>query len=188
MKNFLPGAGLPDFERLFIKYFLVPMVRLVFTWKIAHFLIHREVKIIEKLINKVSKKDLQKRVFINRAFAIEDHSRDYSINMCLEHLRITGSAIIRVIESLTNEVEFKSKITIEAVKPKDNSEYEAEKFFEFMKKYELYLKNHKKNFSKITKRHPWFVNFNNFDWVCFMFMHTFIHRRQIETILERINE
>jgi hypothetical protein len=36
----------------------------------------------------------------------------------------------------------------------------------------------------MTKAHPWFVNFNNSDWACFMFMHTFIHRRQIQAIIK----
>jgi hypothetical protein len=104
--------------------------------------------------------------------------------MCLEHLRITGSALMGVIETLSCEKEFTRPITIEAVKPKENTLNEAEKFFEFMDKYKIYIKNHKKNYSKMTKAHPWFVNFNNSDWACFMFMHTFIHRRQIQAIIK----
>jgi len=38
----------------------------------------------------------------------------------------------------------------------------------------------------MTKAHPWFVKFNNFDWNNFMFMHTFIHRRQIQAILNEL--
>ncbi|XPV69112.1 MAG: hypothetical protein ACNI25_00695 [Halarcobacter sp.] len=180
------GAGLPQFERLFIKRVLVPSVRIVCTWNIALFMIKREVKIIEELIENFDKDTLQKRVVIKRAFAIEDHSRDYSINMTLEHLRIAGTAVMAVIETLSNEKEFPKDITIEAVKPKDNGKDEAKKFFDFMKTYEEYIKNHKKNYSKKTKKHPWFVNFNNFDWACFMYMHTFIHRRQVQAIIKEL--
>lgn len=184
MNKYKAGGGLPNLERLGIKYFLVPIVRLLFTWKLSLFFINKELKIIKKLLENVKKEDLQKRVFIERAFAIEDHSRDYSINMTLEHLRITGTAIMSVIDTLSNEQEVTQEITIEAVKPKDNSNTEPEQFFSFMEKYDFFIKNHSKNYSKKTKKHPWFVHFNNSDWACFMFMHTFIHRRQIESIIK----
>lgn len=180
------GGGLPQIERLFIKRVLVPSVRIVCTWNIALFMIQREVRIIEALIKNFDEETLQKRVVIKRAFAIEDHSRDYSINMTLEHLRIAGSAVMAVIDTLSNEKEFPKDITIEAVKPKDNGKDEAKKFFDFMKTYEEYIKNHKKNYSQKAKKHPWFVNFNNFDWSCFMFMHTFIHRRQVQAIIKEL--
>jgi len=184
MSQGVAGAGLPQIERLFIKRVLVPSVRILCTWNIALFMIKREVKIIENLIASINEETLQKRVVIKRAFAIEDHSRDYSINMTLEHLRITGTAVMDVMDTLSNEKEFPKDITIEAVKPKDNGKDEAQKFFDFMKVYEQYIKTHKKNYSKKIKKHPWFINFNNFDWSCFMYMHTFIHRRQIQAIIK----
>lgn len=186
MNQGVAGAGLPQKERLFIKHILVPSVRILFTWDIALFMIKREVKIIENLIDGIDEETLQKKVVINRSFAIEDNSRDYSINMTLEHLRIAGSAIMMVIDTLSNEKEFPKDIKIETVKPKNNGKDEAKKFFDFMKTYEEYIKNHKKNYSKMTKPHPWFVEFNNFDWACFMYMHTFIHRRQIEAIIKEL--
>jgi len=184
MNKYKAGAGLPNFERLVIKYFLVPIVRLLFTWELSLFFINREVKIIKKLLENVKKEDLQKRVFIERTFAIEDHSRDYSINMTLEHLRIAGYAILNVIDTLSKEQEVTNEITIESVKPKDNGNTEPEQFFIFIEKYNLFIKNHSKYYSKKTKKHPWFVHFNNSDWACFMFMHTFIHRRQLQAIIK----
>jgi hypothetical protein len=186
MSQGIAGEGLPQIERLFIKNILVPSVRILFTWNIALFMMKREVKIIKRLIEEIDDELLQKRVVIKIIFAIEDHSRDYSINMTLEHLRIAGSAIMMLIDTLSNEKEFPKDIKIENVKPKENTKDEARKFFEFSNRYIEYIKNHKKNYSKKTKKHPWFVNFNNFDWVCFMYMHTFIHRRQIETIIKEL--
>ncbi len=57
--------------------------------------------------------------------------------MTLEHLRITGTAIMSVIDTLSNEQEVTQEITIEAVKPKDNSNTEPEQFFSFMEKYDF---------------------------------------------------
>lgn len=181
------GAGLPKVEQLFIKWGLVPVVRILFTWRIALFMIQKEVKKIQKLVASVDENKLQQQVEIQRAFAIEDHSRDYSVNMTLEHLRITGSAIIKVIDTLSQEKAFDRPITIEAVKPKENGSDEHKKFFAFMNEYRDFINQHSKNYSKMTKKHPWFVNFNNSDWACFMFMHTFIHRRQIEAIIKELN-
>ncbi len=48
----------------------------------------------------------------------------------------------------------------------------------------FYKKSFKKTNILKNEKHPWFVHFNNSDWACFMFMHTFIHRRQIESIIK----
>ena len=50
MKLAPAGSGLPNFERLFIKNFLVPIVRIFMTWDIALFLVKRELKIIDKIL------------------------------------------------------------------------------------------------------------------------------------------
>lgn len=88
MKLQKPGSGLPNIERLFIKNFFVPILRTFFTWNIALFLLKREVSIIRKLTKELSQNELQKQIIINRTFAIEDDSRQFSISMVLEHLII----------------------------------------------------------------------------------------------------
>ncbi len=57
-----------------------------------------------------------------------------------------------------------------------------------MNMYENMIKKLDKKQSKAKIRHPWFVEFNNFDWSVFMYMHTFIHRRQIEEIIRVLGE
>lgn len=178
------GDGLPNIEKAVIRYFLIPIVRLLMTWNLALFFIKRERKIIQKLISTLTKEEKEKRVKINRTFAIEEHSSDYSVNMACEHLYITGNAIMNVIDTLSKEKEFNQKITIEGVKPLGEDINAIENFMNFMSTYEEYIKQHNKKQSKQTKAHPWFINFNNHDWSCFMFMHTFIHRRQIEEIIK----
>lgn len=181
--NAKAGDGLPSLERRVIRYLLIPVIRLLMTWNLALFLLKRERRIIENLVSNLSEEQKQKKVQINRVFAIEEHSSDYSVNMVCEHLYIAGGAVMSVIDTLSKEEEFKRDIKIEAVKPKGEDSKAYENFLLFMNKYEAYIKSHKKNQSKQTKAHPWFINFNNHDWSCFMFMHTFIHRRQIEEII-----
>jgi hypothetical protein len=186
MKFEKAGAGLPEFERLFIRVFLVPIVRISMNWTISRLLIKREVKIIKKLLNNISNKQLQQKMSIQRTFAIEDNSRQFSVNEVLEHLVIAGTLVKNVIETLSKEKEVDFDIKIENVKPKENKENQLKYFLEFYQDYDKFIKNLPKKQSKTTKAHPWFVKFNNFDWNIFMFMHTFIHRRQIEAILDEL--
>ncbi len=183
-----PGEGLPENERLGIKNILVPVARTFFTWNIALFLVKREVKIIKKLVQKLPREKCIEKNIIDRTFAIEDDTRQFSVNLVLEHLTIAGSAIMLVIKSLSEEKEFKREITIEGVKPKENKLDQIDDFLAFYDKYFEFIKELPKKQSKMTKKHPWFVSFNNFDWSVFMFMHTFIHRRQIEAIIKKLGE
>ena len=182
------GDGLPSFEKGVIRYFLIPIIRLLMTWSLSLFLVQREKRLIKKLVSSLKEEQRDKRVKINRVFAIEEHSSDFSVNMVCEHLYIAGGAVMNVIETLSNERQIKKDIKIEDVKPKGEDTFALENFLSFMNKYESYIKGHKKNQSKQTKAHPWFINFNNNDWACFMFMHTFIHRRQIEEIIKVLKE
>jgi hypothetical protein len=182
------GGGLPNIERLFIKYFIVPTCRIFFTWNIALRLLKREVKIIKALVESVEPNLLQKQILIDRAFAIEDHSRDFSINMALEHLTITNGAIMGVIDTLSQEKEFTKEISIEIVKPKENKQNQLDEYLALMDRYFVFIENHNKKYSKVTKRHPWFLEFNNFDWSIFNYMHAFIHRRHIEAIISKLGE
>lgn len=182
MKLAKAGQGLPNFEKMFIKNVMVPMVRTLFTFDIAILLLKREVKIIKNLVKDIKKEDLKKRVLIDRAFGIEDNSRDFSISMVLEHLTIVGFGIKEVIKTLSLEKEFPNDIKIENVKPHANKDGSLDEFLFCMQEYILFMKTLHKKQSKSTKAHPWFVEFNNFDWVVFLYLHTFIHRRQIESI------
>lgn len=183
-----PGAGLPEKERLGIKNILVPVARVFFTWDIALFLLKREIRIIKKLVRDISEEKCIEQNIIERTFAIEDDSRRFSVNLVLEHLTIAGSLVMDVIKNLSSEKTYEKEITIEGVKPYQNKLGQLEEFLEFYDSYFKFIENLPKKQSKMTKKHPWFVSFNNFDWNTFMFMHTFIHRRQIEAIIKKQGE
>jgi len=182
-----PGTGLPRLERLCIKNILVPAARVVLTWNLALFMVKREIKIIVNLLKKIDKVKLQQKMLIDRTFAIEDDTRQFSVNMVLEHLMIAGTTVKNVIETLSKEEEYKADIKIENVKPSLNKEQQLEEFVAFYETYFIFIKNLEKKQSKKRKKHPWFIEFNNYDWSVFMYMHTFIHRRQIEAILKELS-
>jgi hypothetical protein len=186
MKLAPAGAGLPEVERLGIEKILVPIARTLFTWDLALFMVKREVRIINKLLENISLEQRREQNIISRTFAIEDDTRRYSINMALDHLLVAGNAVMLVIKTLSSEKSFDREVTIEGVKAQHNEDNALEKFNDFYAKYANFITSIPHNQSKATKKHPWFVYFNNFDWSVFMFMHTMIHRRQIEEIIKTL--
>jgi hypothetical protein len=181
-----PGGGLPRSEFLLIRLLFIPIVRTLFTWQIAFWLFEREVRHIIKLADRVKSEEFQRQVIIDKTFAIEDHSRQFSVNMVLEHLCIVGRKITQVIAALSVEKEFEEVVAIEGVKPFENKPDALSDFAAFAGEYEEFYKTMPKKQSEMTKPHPWFMEFNNFDWHAFIYMHTFIHRRQIEAIINEL--
>ena len=183
-----PGDGLPRGEFLLIRLLLIPMVRTFFTWHIAFWLFKREARIIISLLEKLSEEERLRQVIIDKTFAIEDHSRQFSLNMVIEHLCITGRKVTSVITALSEEKEFSEVVTIQGVKPFENKADTLSDFKAFAEEYTAFFASLEKKHSRMTKPHPWFNSFNNFDWNAFMYMHTFIHRRQIQAIIAAIKE
>lgn len=183
-----PGEGLPRGEFWLIRLVLIPMVRTFFTWEIAYSLFRRETRLIASLIEQVDPKELQRMMAIDKTFGIEDHSRQFSLNMVLEHLTIAGRGVKGIIETLSQEKPFQRHITIEGVKPFENRPDALNDFKAFVDEYGRFFRGLKKKHSRMTTPHPWFRSFNNFDWAAFMYMHTFIHRRQIEEIIKTLKE
>lgn len=151
MKLAPPGSGLPNLEKLFIKNVLVPSIRILITWDIALFLLQRELRIIDNLLKPIDKNLLTKKTLIDRTFAIEDDTRQFSINMVLEHLEIAGNKVKDVIETLSLEKEFEEEIKIENVKPKHNVENQYESFKKFYEEYISFIKSLDKKQSKMKK-------------------------------------
>jgi len=181
-----PGSGLPNLERRIIKYLLVPMVRTFITWDLALWMLRREIGIIVKRVTALDEAERTRQVIIDRTFAIEDDSRRYSVNMVLEHLSIIGTAAVPLVEALSNEKPFPRELSIVGVKPHENRNGQLDTFLKVNEAYAAFIKTLPKKHSRTTKPHPWFFDFNNFDWHVFLYLHTFIHRRQIESIIAEL--
>ncbi|MDD5159404.1 MAG: hypothetical protein PHI47_05095 [Sulfuricurvum sp.] len=183
-----PGDGLPRGEFLLIRLLLIPLVRTFFTWQIAFWLFKREARIIISLLEGLEEVERLQQVVIDKTFAIEDHSRQFSLNMVIEHLCITGRKVMGIITALSEEREYSEIVTIAGVKPFANRSGTLDDFKAFIDEYQTFFNALPKYHSKMTKPHPWFYSFNNFDWNSFMYMHTFIHRRQIQAIIKALKE
>ena len=175
-----PGSGLPQFENMFIKTVLVPFARIFLGWKSAKFWLNHELESIARMIKDLDHEERNKQVLIDHILGIEDDTRDWSVALVIEHLAIVSSGIIQVIKTLSEEKPFDGPISIAAVKPGKNT-VTLDELKQIIRDYETFIPQNKS--SKMTKAHPWFIEFNNKDWNTFLAVHTWVHKRQIKAIL-----
>ncbi len=180
------GVGLPKYEYLFIKYIFIPTVKKCTNFNILMNLFLSETKKLKRAIDSVSSDDLSKRVVIKKLIGLEDNSRDFSINMVFEHIFIVGSMIKEGLVFLNNNQNFDVEVSIKGVKPINNNNDFVGDFFKFVDGYKAFYEQMPKVASKTTKAHPWFGELNSYEWHMFLFIHTFVHRRQVEAIAKSL--
>jgi hypothetical protein len=178
-----PGAGLPFPENLIARC-LLGMKRLTgnsegFT---AHFIREREA--IRRLIGQPDETTLSRRVLIPRPRGLEDSSRDWSVLMTLDHLRIVHHALDGVIGTLASEEVPEGVVSTADVKP------DPAVGMDVIGKYEascdalletLASVNHFR--TRARHIHPWFGPMDAHGWHALAGGHMGIHRAQIERIL-----
>lgn len=183
MKLAPPGAGLPFPESWIARIlFRLASCRGDKESLIARFQNERDR--ISTLIRELNTEDLSKRVLIKRPRGLEDSSRNWSILMTLDHLRIVHVAFSGVLKSLAHERVPKGQVSTAAVKPREDvteaviAEYEAS--CDLLMKTISQITNFK---TQAKFPHPWFGPMNAHDWLALCGMHLGIHRVQIERIL-----
>jgi uncharacterized damage-inducible protein DinB len=180
-----PGAGLPFPENL--------IARCLLRWKrltgnsadfTAHFLRERET--ISRLISNLDETTLSRRVLIERPRGLEDSSRNWSILMTLDHLRIVHMAFIGVIRSLTNGRVPEGEASTAAVKPDPTVSLDVIGEYEASCDALLETLAAVKNFKTQTRySHPWFGPMDAHGWHALAAGHMSIHRTQIQRILAK---
>jgi hypothetical protein len=111
-----PGAGLPPVEHLVARLLFglrrATGSRRSFT---AKFQLEREK--IGALVREFDAHSAARRVLIPRPPGLEDSSRDWSVWMTLDHLRIVHLELIRIIGDLTSGRVPQGEVSTAAVKP-----------------------------------------------------------------------
>jgi len=178
-----PGAGLPFPENLIARC-LLGAKRLTgnsgeFT---AQFIRERET--IHGLIENLDENTLSRRVLIRRPRGLEDSSRNWSVLMTLDHLRIVHLAFIGVIATLAREEVLEGVASTAAVKPDPavgmNVIGEYESSCDALLKTLAGVKNFR---TRARYPHPWFGPMDAHGWHALAGGHMSIHRMQIERIL-----
>lgn len=178
-----PGAGLPAAELL--------IARALFAWRRWRgngesftALFRRERDTIRSLVAGCDPSLRGKRVLIERPRGLEDSSRNWSVWMTLDHLRITNLAFARVIHALTSGHVPPGRASTAAVKPDAavTAAVEAE--------YEQSCDGVLVAVEAVTEwktplryEHPWFGPLDASGWHALAGTHMRIHRGQLERII-----
>jgi hypothetical protein len=179
-----PGAGLPPTE-LFVGRLLFTFRRLSGTRDGVRRKFQSERERIRSLIRDCKPEQASKRVLIPRQRGMEDSSRNWSIWMTLDHLRIVHRSIARTISALSAGKSPEGKASTAAVKP--SPEATASVLDEYEKSCDdLVALVDAIPDLKTAKRfeHPWFGRLDAEGWHALASSHLAIHRAQIERIRE----
>lgn len=178
-----PGAGLPALELLLAN--ILVKWRLLFNNRSkAHAYFMKEQQEITQQFANLDARLGCKQVLIKRLAGLEDSSRNWSVYMVLDHLRIVNTGITDIIVNLVNEEVLTEKVSTAAVKPSLVDERVVDLF---IKSCDYFLTQTSKLptlKTRATWAHPWFGELNAASWHFFAGFHMELHRRQIDKILE----
>ena len=179
-----PGAGLPILE-LFA-------ARLLVRWKArrtsraaAEALFAAERDAILDLVKTSVPASLSTPVLIPRLQGMEDSSRNWSVLMTLDHLRIVNLQIASVIAQLAQgEVPGRAASTA-AVKPDRGVDAAVIKAFDTAcRTFEETTASVANLKTAVKFAHPWFGPLDAAGWHFMAAFHMGLHRKQVERILE----
>ncbi len=182
-----PGAGLPTIE-LWVARLLFALTR----WRgnretfIAKF--EQERAAVRALVDSCPKVKRGERVLIVRLPGLEDSSRNWSVWMTLDHLRITNIALMRVITALTQGRVPPGKASTAAVKPSATVTATVEADFESSCEAVLAAVAEAPDLkTKLFFAHPWFGPLDALGWAAMAGTHMGLHRAQFQSILSGLS-
>jgi len=179
-----PGAGLPKIE-LFIARLIFRRRLVVGTRESFNADFKRERERIANLYRNCDPQAAARRVLIKRLRGMEDSSRNWSVWMTLDHLRMVNRAIAHNIKQLSRGVVPKVAANTAAVKP--NPESDASVAAGYDSSCEAVLEAAEAATELKTKAryaHPWFGSIDAFGWHALSGYHMGLHRVQLELIIE----
>jgi hypothetical protein len=145
----------------------------------------RERDAILKMVRALSPELAKRRVLIPRPRGMEDSSRNWSMWMTLDHLRITNTAFGRVIHLLAQGHVPERPASTAAAKPSPEVDTSVVEGFE--RSCELLLHTVAGVPDLRTKSryaHPWFGPLDAAGWHAMCAGHMGLHRGQIERIID----
>lgn len=181
-----PGAGIPFIERLVATLAIRWHTRSYDQQKVNNFL-KEETRGIEQIVEHHTSEALSQNVLIPRLRGLEDSSRNWSVFMTLEHLRIVNTLIAKTIDSLGRNQPSTRVVGTADVKPASGIEATViGAFSRSAEKIITAIDSLPKPTMTMKYPHPWFGPLNAAEWHFMAAFHTRLHRKQIEKILERL--
>jgi hypothetical protein len=179
-----PGAGLPFFESLFVRFWVGPIqsrrAGKEQNLKLFRFLGARVLK--EAKLVPPEKRDV--KVLVPRMKGVEDSSRNWCANEVLEHLMITGRPMRALIETLAAGGASDYVVDIANFKPKGAyaGRDAAPDFAAFVEETAAALEKLPIADAGPPHRHPWLGSINALQWTWLLAGHSGLHLRQLQAI------
>lgn len=178
-----PGAGLPVIE-LWVARLLFALTRRRGNRETFVAKFEQERAAIRALLDVYPETQRGEQVLIARLRGLEDSSRNWSVWMTLDHLRITNTAVARVISALAAGKVPPGKASTAAVKPSATVTAAVEVDFERSCDSVLAAITAATELkTQVRYAHPWFGPLDAFGWAAMAGTHMGIHRAQIQSIL-----
>ena len=182
-----PGAGLPKLE-LFFARLMVAWLQKTKSRAEMTAIFHEELEEILRLAGPLDSEVGARRILVKRLRGMEDSSRDWSVFMTLEHLRIVNEGMRGCILSLAKGKVPPRVASTAAVKPPPDADASA--LAAFQEGCTAFLEGvaaipDLKTSSRYA--HPWFGPMDAAGWHAVAASHMRLHRKQIEAILAGLN-
>jgi hypothetical protein len=182
-----PGAGLPLGE-LLVARTLFALRRWTSSRRSFEAKFDRERGLIRNLLQQCDAETGARRVLIARLPGLEDSSRNWSIWMTLEHLRIVHVLMAPIIGDLVREVTPPGETSTADVKPSAGIGPDVVGAYEASCDALVSIIAASPNLNTQARYpHPWFGPLNAADWHALAGSHLGIHRAQIERILQGLH-
>jgi len=186
-----PGAGLPWFQLLIMRYYLGPIVAMKTSRDDSRRRFEKISQKIMQMIEPLNHEQLGRKVLIPSQVGLEDSSRYWSIAMTLEHIVIVGRAMCSVIPQLENGVTPSLVADTAKVKPigQMSIDESIRLFKKFVQEEYPFMDKNFKSFEAPTKfMHPWFGPIQAKQWYWLLTIHTGLHLKQIQEIVKILSK
>ena len=181
-----PGAGLP-FPELLIARVGFRLRRWLTSREKADEAFLTERAAIRNLVERCSPDARARQVLIPRLRGMEDSSRNWSVWMTLDHLRITNDAFTNVIVALCHGQVPLRKASTADVKPSIEQTSDVETAYEAScERFMAAVGAISSLETEVKYAHPWFGPLDGAAWHVLAAMHMGIHRAQIGQIVKSL--
>lgn len=177
-----PGAGLPKPELLIarIRFRLIRQRTNAETATQDFVRTHQQIM---ELCQSMDETEAAKQVVIKRLRGMEDSSRDWSIYMTAEHLRIVNDAILETVELLLQGKVPPRTVSTADVKPDVGvSRSVLEGFDKSCHHYSESLASISDLKTPVSYPHPWFGPLDAYGWHVLAAFHMQLHYKQMQRI------
>jgi hypothetical protein len=194
-----PGAGLPFFQGLFLRYWLYPRLIRHYDGRACLESMKRETKRITELAAPLDDDAFYQRVLVDPLPALEDSSRYWSVAMVIEHLIICMKPMTQIAETLAKGQTMNVNTSPANVKPKGGR---AVSKAEWLKLFADATAECAARLETIAARpdvaqpdksaprvgHPFFGPMHARGWIWVMGAHPVTHRRQVQRIIAGLDK